>query len=364
VGLLTKLRGCGPLKDDKSLKQFTEDDASSKEILEIAKARREAATAKVKVKVLTSDLEEITRRYDLLASVKGSSLKPPKWLSPKRKRNDTGIVCAVLSDTHFDEVVNPAEMDFRNAYNRDIATMRLERFFTKIVLLSKEYITGLDYDGCVLFMGGDMFSGDIHEELSETNEDTMLGSVLYWAEQLAAGINLLADEFGKVHVPVVVGNHSRRTRKPRMKHRARDNFDWFLGKQLEHHFADDERVTFQVPDTADAFVKVHDSTYLLTHGDQAKGGGGIGGIWPPIMRLVARKKNNTEFDCMVLGHWHQLVWGGNFIINGSLKGYDEYAALANFSFEDPQQALWINVPEHGVLWQTPIKVLDRKSEGW
>jgi hypothetical protein len=82
------------------------------------------------------------------------------------------------------------------------------------------------------------------------------------------------------------------------------------------------------------------------------------------MRLVARKKNNTEFDCMVLGHWHQLVWGGNFIINGSLKGYDEYAALANFSFEDPQQALWINVPEHGVLWQTPIKVLDRKSEGW
>jgi hypothetical protein len=47
-----------------------------------------------------------------------------------------------------------------------------------------------------------------------------------------------------------------------------------------------------------------------------------------------------------------------FLLNGSLKGYDEYAAIGNFAFEVPQQALWINIPEKGVLWQTAILVDD------
>ena len=47
-----------------------------------------------------------------------------------------------------------------------------------------------------------------------------------------------------------------------------------------------------------------------------------------------------------------------------VKGYDEYASVENFPFEVPQQALWINVPEKGILWQTPILVEDRKAEGW
>ena len=303
---------------------------------------------------------------DLLANLREGSVKPPAWLRPEKKTKETGIVCAVLSDTHFDEVVTPDEIQGRNAYNREIGVQRLRKFFEKIVLLTNDYLTGLDYSGCVLFLGGDIFSGDIHDELTQTNEDTMLGSVLFWTEQISAGIGMLVEEFGEVHIPCVVGNHSRRTRKPRAKLRARDNFDWFLAKTLESQWLSDERVTFDVPDGTDAFITVHDSTYLLTHGDQASGGGGIGGIWPPIMRLVARKRNNNDFTCMVLGHWHQLVMAptSGFILNGSLKGYDEFAAVMNFPCEPPQQALWINVPEKGILWQTPILVSDRKTEGW
>ena len=44
------------------------------------------------------------------------------------------------------------------------------------------------------------------------------------------------------------------------------------------------------------------------------------------------------------------------MLNGSLKGYDEYASTENFAYEDPQQALWINVPDKGVLWQTALLV--------
>ena len=63
---------------------------------------------------------------------------------------------------------------------------------------------------------------------------------------------------------------------------------------------------------------------------------------------------------MVLGHFHQLIMApsSGFLLNGSLKGYDEYASIGNFAFEVPQQALWINVPGKGVLWQTALLVDD------
>ena len=197
----------------------------------------------------------------------------------------------------------------------------------------------------------------------------MFGSVLHWSDHLAAGLKLLADEFGKVHVPVVVGNHGRRTRKPRAKLRARDNFDWFLGHILARAFQHDKRVTFSVGDAPDAIVPAYGHRVCITHGDQARGGSGIAGLWSPIMRLDARKRQRASsiqqpYDLLVMGHWHTLTFGPAFIVNGSLKGYDEYAATENFGFEPPAQALWLMTPEHGRTWTAPILPQNRKAEGW
>jgi len=349
--------------DDKSLKDYAEEGETIQEITvlsrQLGKVRTEASILKAQVKELESDLDQAEIRGQLFTQLAGHTYKPPVWLTRKPKKS-SGVVCTILSDTHFDEVVRPEEINFKNEYNREIAVERLKTYFQKVILLTKEYITGINYEGCVLFLGGDIFSGDIHEELSETNEDTMLASVIFWTEQITAGINLLAEHFNYVHVPCVVGNHGRRTRKPRHKLRVKDNFDWFLSKTLEQRFIGNNKVTFDVAAGADLMVDVQDTTYLLTHGDQAKGGGGIGGIWPPLMRMVAKKRNNADFDYMVLGHFHQLIMApsSGFLLNGSLKGYDEYAAIGNFAFEVPQQALWINVPEKGVLWQTALLVDD------
>ena len=349
--------------DDKSLKDYAEEGETIQEITalsrQLSKVRTEASILKAHVKELESDLDQAEIRGQLFTQLAGHTYKPPAWLTRKPKKS-SGVVCTILSDTHFDEVVRPEEINFRNEYNREIAVKRLKTYFQKVILLTKEYITGINYEGCVLFLSGDIFSGDIHEELSETNEDTMLASVIVWTEQITAGINLLAEHFNYVHVPCVVGNHGRRTRKPRHKLRVKDNFDWFLSKTLEQRFIGNNKVTFDVAAGADLMVEVQDTTYLLTHGDQAKGGGGIGGIWPPLMRMVAKKRNNVDFDYMVLGHFHQLIMApsSGFLLNGSLKGYDEYAAIGNFAFEVPQQALWINVPGKGVLWQTAILVND------
>ena len=256
-----------------------------------------------------------------------------------------------------------------NAYNREIALQRLERTTHGFLDITTHYWQNMTYDGAVVMLGGDIFSGDIHEELKETNEDTMLGSVDFWIDPLATAIGTIADEFGKVHVPVVPGNHGRTTRKPQAKFRARSNFDWFIGAQLARVFSGDDRITFDLSDSADTLVPVYGRNVMLTHGDQASGGQGIGGIWPPLMRLDARKRQRQEavnqgYELMVMGHWHQLVFGPSFIVNGAMKGYDEYAFTQNFGYELPSQAAWLMTPERGKTMTAPIYSQDRKKEGW
>ena len=314
--------------------------------------------------------KRLERELGVLSKI-GTREQPPKWLRspPKSKTKHHATPWLMLSDLHLDEVINPAEVHHVNAYDRDIAKMRLYETARRFVNVTRDYWSGLTYDGAVIALGGDMFSGDIHEELTATNEDTLLGSLDYWLDHLAAVIGMLADEFGKIHVPVVVGNHSRRTRKPRSKLRARDNFDWFLGRALARLFAEDARVTFDVSEAADCLIPSYGHTVMLTHGDQARGGGGIGGIWPPIMRLDARKRQRQAafampYDLLIMGHWHQLVFGPSFVVNGSLKGYDEYAMTENFGFEPPAQAAWLMTPEHGKTWTAPLLPADRAAEGW
>ena len=335
-------------------------DASQRELKDAQERRRYAE----------SHLEKVQQELDLLIGLTRQAREVPTWLTaPKKKGKHAGTPWLLLSDLHLDEVVNPAEVMGVNAYNRKIAELRLAETFKATTNITRNYWSGIQYDGIVIPLMGDLYSGDIHEELVQTNEDTILGSVLHWVDHLAAGIKLAADEFGKVHVPVVVGNHGRRSRKPRSKFRARDNFDWFTGHLLARMFDNDKRVTFQVSEAADTIVSCYQWRICVTHGDQARGGGGIAGIWSPIMRLDARKRQrqaafNQPYDLLVMGHWHNLMFAPQFVVNGSLKGYDEYAATENFTFEVPAQALFLMTPEHGKTFTAPIYPMDRKAESW
>lgn len=310
-----------------------------------------------------------TARASTTAAIEASELDPPEWLVHKpRGRMNHGIITAFLSDTHFDEVVSSAEMNGVNSYDRDIAVLRLQRFFDHTIMLSRDYIAGIKVDGLIVPLGGDMVSGNIHEELDRTNEAPILDTCVFWAEQLAAGFEMVRKQFPKIHVPCVVGNHGRLRKQTQYKVRARDNYDWLIYKMLAKHFAKDPRITFEIPDGADCRYDVYTTRYLLTHGDQFTGGNGIGGIAVPIMRGDAKKQKREAalgrpYDHMIMGHWHQRKDLGSVIINGSLKGYDEFAAQHNFDFEPPQQSFWVTTPEKGITVHAPIFVRS-KEERW
>ena len=313
---------------------------------------------------------DLQARLDLLERIDSIVPHAPRWTVPNvKKSGNVGLPVLVLSDCHFDEVVNPHEVEGVNKFDRAIALRRLKRVLSGTHDVVRNHIAGITYEGFILFLGGDLLSGNIHEELQQTNEDTVLGSIDYWADQLTAFIGALADDFGKIHIAGVVGNHGRLTRKPRAKQRVRDNFDWLLYRIIARALSKDSRITWQIPESADTTIKLYNTTYRLTHGDQFRGGSGIAGMMSPLFLGHHRKAQrqmalHNPCDWLVMGHWHEYWMGKNIIVNGSLKGYDEYAYLNNFSPQRPIQALWITTPEHGATFPAPIFADDRKSEGW
>jgi hypothetical protein len=138
---------------------------------------------------------------------------------------------------------------------------------------------------------------------------------------------------------------------------------------LERHFRRDARIKFLIPGETDAYFKVYNHRFLLTHGDSlgVKGGDGIIGAIGPITRgslKVARSEAQIgrDFDTIVMGHWHQMLWLPGGIVNGALKGYDEYARLAmRAPYSRPSQALWFVHPEHGITARWEILLDEAKS---
>lgn len=308
--------------------------------------------------------EFIKRKIIKLAD---SEINIPDWIIRKPKgHNVTGIPTLLASDWHWGEVVDPAQVGGVNEYNLKIAQERARAFIETSIDLLKNRFNNPKYEGVVFALGGDMFSGNIHEELATTNDMEVMPCVLDLWGTLVWCIEVLADEFGKVFVPCVSGNHGRNTHKIQNKNRNFTNFDWLLYQFLSKRFENDKRVTFFIPDGSDAYYQVYGYKYLLTHGDQFRGGDGVIGCLGAIIRGDHKKRSRNaqidqEYDTMLIGHFHQLIQLQRLIVNGSLKGYCEYAYTNNFGFEKPRQALWITHPLHGITFSCPVNV-DRSEK--
>lgn len=302
-----------------------------------------------------------------------STLRPPRWTLPgSEKPSSPGVPTLFLSDLHWGEVVHPSQINHVNRYNLAIAHERLRYTVETAIKLCRILNAKMDYPGIVVPLGGDMISGNIHDELQATNELHTMPTVLDLYGELIAAINILADTFGAVFLPCVGGNHGRDTHKTWAKDRNHTSFDWLLYQFLAKHFERDKRVTFFIPDGPDAAYRVFNHRYLLTHGDQFRGGDGMIGALGPILRGDHKKRSRNSqidmsYDTMLMGHWHQLIQLVRVIVNGSLKGYDEYAFTSNFPFEVPQQGLWITHPKHGITVSMPVKCeppAARTSRAW
>lgn len=315
--------------------------------LELKVAQSEAATAEA--------LRELIGSAKLLVD----SLHPPAWTVAPKAAKSPGVPKLMLSDLHWGENVRPAQIGGVNAFNMKIAQRRLRTVVDSTIRVCKILDPEMRYPGIVVPLGGDMVSGNIHEELAATNDVNTMPTVLDLYGHLISSISLLADTFGNVFLPCVSGNHDRDTKKIWSKDRNHTSFGWLLYQFLAKRFENDQRIRFYIPDGSDALYRVYNTRYLLTHGDQFRGGDGIIGPLGPITRGEQKKNTRNaavgqDYDVMEFGHFHQRLLSARLRGNGSLKGYDEYAHANNFRIEPASQNFWITHPDYGITWDLPI----------
>lgn len=353
----------------------TTDDVMSFDEWALGKQQEAAGTPDVKlltakVRELNEENRRLSKLLGLVESYHAAAGEAPKWMTPKAKlKPNSATACLQLSDLHLDEVVNPHEIGGLNAYSREIARMRLMRWASKACEMGERYKHA--WDGAVVFWGGDMVSGAIHDELRETNEDCLPSSIVYWAPLLAAAIRQVADYYGRVHVPAIVGNHGRLTKEKPAKRRGRNSWDWLLVQFVQAHLKNDPRITFDIAEGTYLFVPIYDTYVYLTHGDEAGGGGGWAGVWSPLGTIHRRgvelaAAHNLRICYSVVGHWHQTVLAHHrgLSCNGSMKGWDEFAALLRLRPEPAMQNFFVHSPENGITMAAPLFLQDRKAEGW
>ena len=314
-------------------------------------------------KFLSEQAHDTEKMKAFIHECKQYTPQPPKWMAAKPGKGSTGTPILVASDWHWGETVYAAQVNGVNAFNRDIAVARAERFFSKAVELLTVHMANPRYDRIVVPLLGDMLSGNIHEELECTNWSPINHAILDLADTLIAGFDLLLKHFTYIYVPCVVGNHGRIHRKPRYKNKQVDSYEFILYHLLARHYRQDDRILFDISESSNLPFTVYQTRFLANHGDDFRGGGGISGAWSPILRGDAKKRKqvmavNKPYDLLLIGHWHFLQRLPGVRCNGSLKGWDEYAAANGFDFQIPTQDLFVVNNVHGISaeWQVYLEL--------
>lgn len=187
------------------------------------------------------------------------------------------------------------------------------------------------------------------------------------------GIDLFKERFGKVFIPIVVGNHGRIDKKMRCKNGPADNFEYIMGQFLAAHYDLDDDVDIIVSEGFEYMYKAYNTKILILHGDGFRGGFGISGPILPWTLGEHRKRKQKQsmetwtgnphvHDIMIFGHWHTTFDSKTFMATGSGKGFDEWALKMGFAFEPPQQTFSFVNPQYGIIHPNSIYGVKKPEE--
>lgn len=340
---------------------------------------QEIETLKKQLEFTQDEVQRLSQVAEIMATVrdehaKKRPIKPmgldklmSKFGTPKGEEPGE-IPTLLLSDWHYGESVDSAQIGGLNHYNIRVANERIDRLLANTLdeLLIKR--AGTRYEGFCLALAGDFISGSIHEELARSNEVTVAEAIAGVTNKLAEFILELACNFPFVYVPAVVGNHGRADRYPSVKNAVRNNWEWLgyiqVKSLVEKALCNQtNNVQFDIADALDLNYKLYNVRYLLTHGDQFEGKKDSDAFVSNLLKSVTQKqlrvsklgnRDVNSFDYMICGHFHTYTTVGQCIVNGSLKGPDEFAWRNNYVLEAPKQALWITHPVKGITAHIPI----------
>lgn len=351
--------------------RFKTQEFNRKETLSIhdqIKSDRERIKTSAKIKELTAKynhivkvLDTVEQRYEVALSIKEPVEIYEYEIEPNRKdKFPNAIPVGMFSDWHAEEKVDPTTIGFKNEYNVDIFKKRAINAFQNYLKLIQYHRSFNNIETALVWLGGDLITGYIHEELIEENELSPTEATRLVKSVCISGLDFLKKhgQFKKIIVVCNFGNHGRTTAKPRVSSGYKNSYEWMLYQDLKDYFHKQTIFDFHIPNGAFAYVKTFNFMNRFWHGDNIKYQGGIGGITIPLAKDIKNLNMSTHADFNFLGHFHNFQEVlSNTTINGSLIGYNSYAEkIVKAPFDVPKQGFRLIDERHGLTAKFPIFV--------
>lgn len=267
---------------------------------------------------------------------------PPIVKFRKKKGGAAVIPIAFNSDEHYDEEFTLEQTNGINEQNPDLAEQKVANYIRRLLRLLDREALDNPVPFMVLPLMGDMISGELHakDERVSSMTPTEASRFAYRLKRQIIDSLLASSPVEKIVIPCVDGNHGRTTAKrtPGLNQRYSHEHDVYL--RLADHYDEkgESRVSFYIPQTDFAILPIVEGfTLCITHGDSVKGGGGIGGIAPSLLRAVSRWQQAYPAQLYALGHFHQLWDLGSVVMNPSAVGYNPFAASLGLAPSPPAQ---------------------------
>ncbi len=322
--------------------------AERPDALKLHRLELELKAAKARESELLERLHENEARADLLSWMRDRPPIKPIVRREKKSRLHEATAFLQASDWHVGEEVRPEVVGNRNEYTPAIARQRVERLAEGYRWLLDMHRTKFKIRDVVLLALGDFVTGWLHQDQVATNTLLPMPEVFYAKELVRVLIEYMLDDPKLERLTIVCthGNHGRTTVKPLHNARKETNVEWLVYGMLQQEYAEDKRVQFDVAGGKFCWLPVYDLTVRASHGDDVRGGGGIGGLMAPINRAIRNWNKFRQADIDVMGHHHQTITTPDVAVNGSLIGVGGYS-MGAFAYEPPTQNFFLVEPERG-----------------
>ena len=333
-------------------KGWRKDSDKWEQDLEVERLKSQLNIANRKYNQAVKETSAVNRLVDTMRdTIKAAPAVKPLQIERRLKTGSDHHAVALVSDVHVGEVVSSSETNNLGAYNTAIFEERLERWTTNLLRLIELRRERLNVPSLSLFFLGDIVSGEIHDELANTNDSNIVEQTILAAQGFSESILALAPHFDEIEISGVVGNHGRMARKPYYKQKQIKNFDYLIYKMMELTLGKQDNIKFHIPDSFWTIRDVMGTRFLLVHGDGNMSWSGVPyyGIERSYLKLHELIGRDVAFDRVVMGHFHEIIITNRYIINGSFKGADEYSIGKLYRGGLPEQILMYVHPEHGIV---------------
>lgn len=341
-------------EDEKN--RIVEGIESKEELERLIKANKEALLENEKMKIQYQDQRREYRKYvresgrfdhlvsELTKSVKVLNKEKPLFNTHKQKirilENNEAVL--MTSDWHIGA-------NFKNyfaEYSIDIAKKRIKELTEKTV----EYCLANNVSTLHVELLGDSLDGSIHTSARIESEEDVISELMIYCEVLSEMINELSIFIPYIKVHSVIGNHTRIT--PNKKESiTKENFERLVPFYLKARLTAIDNIEItnsSIDDTIDVY-EVKGQTIFCVHGD-------LDSPQNAVSKLSAMLK--VFPDEVHMGHYHKHFEMDNYdmetVVNGSLKGTDNYAKEKRLSGSPMQKLMIYN--EEGKLCTYKIKL--------